>query len=170
MGRGENGGSSLSPRAPALSQRGEVLLTCTSAPTIVRCGDSLTLVSLYFFQHKQGKVGPDGKELIPQESPRVGDFGFVVTPLVPELMTWGEVESTPLQVDRAHGPTFKILGPGRREHLSLKMAHEAPAKNQAKQQEALQKVTENLASLTLKDPSPALSPALQRLVSRTASK
>ncbi|MBW04124.1 Protein DGCR14, partial [Eschrichtius robustus] len=31
-------------------------------------------------QHKQGKVGPDGKELIPQESPRVGGFGFIATP------------------------------------------------------------------------------------------
>lgn len=36
--------------------------------------------SLCLFQHKQGKVGPDGKELIPQESPRVGGFGFVATP------------------------------------------------------------------------------------------
>lgn len=35
---------------------------------------------LLLFQHKQGKVGPDGKELIPQESPRVGGFGFVATP------------------------------------------------------------------------------------------
>lgn len=25
-------------------------------------------------------MGPDGKELIPQESPRVGGFGFVATP------------------------------------------------------------------------------------------
>ena len=31
-------------------------------------------------QHKLGNVGPDGKELIPQESPRVGGFGFVATP------------------------------------------------------------------------------------------
>ena len=33
-----------------------------------------------WLQHKQGKVGPDGKELIPHESPRVGGFGFVATP------------------------------------------------------------------------------------------
>ncbi|XP_012886987.1 PREDICTED: protein DGCR14 isoform X2 [Dipodomys ordii] len=72
-------------------------------------------------QHKQGKVGPDGKELIPQESPRVGGFGFVATPSpapgVNEspLMTWGEVENTPLRVegsdtpyvDRTPGPAFK---------------------------------------------------------------
>ncbi|XP_057161724.1 splicing factor ESS-2 homolog isoform X1 [Ursus arctos] len=111
-------------------------------------------------QHKQGKVGPDGKELIPQDSPRVGGFGFVATPSpapgVNEspLMTWGEVENTPLRVegsetpyvDRTPGPAFKILEPGRRERLGLKMANEAAAKNRAKKQEALRRVTENLAS------------------------
>ncbi|KAI4569082.1 hypothetical protein MJG53_014700 [Ovis ammon polii x Ovis aries] len=111
-------------------------------------------------QHKQGKVGPDGKELIPHESPRVGGFGFVATPSpapgVNEspLMTWGEVENTPLRVegsdtpyvDRTPGPAFKILEPGRRERLGLKMANEAAAKNRAKKQEALRRVTENLAS------------------------
>nr|XP_006248698.1 splicing factor ESS-2 homolog isoform X2 [Rattus norvegicus] len=135
-------------------------------------------------RHKQGKVGPDGKELIPQESPRVGGFGFVATPSPAPgmnespLMTWGEVENTPLRVegsespyvDRTPGPTFKILEPGRRERLGLKMANEAAAKNRAKKQEALRRVTENLASLTPKGLSPAMSPALQRLVSRTASK
>ncbi|XP_019565746.1 splicing factor ESS-2 homolog [Rhinolophus sinicus] len=135
-------------------------------------------------QHKQGKVGPDGKELIPQESPRVGGFGFVATPSpapgVNEspLMTWGEVENTPLRVegsetpymDRTPGPAFKILEPGRRERLGLKMANEAAAKNRAKKQEALRRVTENLASLTPKGLNPAMSPALQRLVNRTASK
>ncbi|XP_061025169.1 splicing factor ESS-2 homolog isoform X1 [Eubalaena glacialis] len=135
-------------------------------------------------QHKQGKVGPDGKELIPQESPRVGGFGFIATPSpapgVNEspLMTWGEVENTPLRVegsetpyvDRTPGPAFKILEPGRRERLGLKMANEAAAKNRAKKQEALRRATENLASLTPKGLSPAMSPALQRLVSRTASK
>lgn len=45
----------------------------------VSCGERRHW-SLSLFQHKQGKVGPDGKELIPQESPRVGGFGFVATP------------------------------------------------------------------------------------------
>uniref|UniRef100_A0A6J0VBF6 Splicing factor ESS-2 homolog n=1 Tax=Pogona vitticeps TaxID=103695 RepID=A0A6J0VBF6_9SAUR len=135
-------------------------------------------------QYKQGKVGPDGKELIPQESPKVNGYGFVATPSpapgVNEspLMTWGEIESTPLRiegsdtpyVDRTPGPAFKILEPGRRERLGLKMANEAAAKNRAKKQDALRRVTENLASLTPKGLSPAMSPALQRLVNRTASK
>ncbi|XP_053557938.1 splicing factor ESS-2 homolog [Bombina bombina] len=135
-------------------------------------------------QYKQGKVGPDGKELIPQESPKVNGFGFVATPSpapgVDEspLMTWGEVESTPFRLDgsetpyleKAPGPSFKILEPGRRERLGLKMANEAAAKNRANKQEALRKVTENLANLTPKGLSPSMSPALQRLVNRTSSK
>lgn len=111
-------------------------------------------------------------------------YGYVKTPSpapgVAEspLMTWGEIESTPFRLDgsdtpyveRNHGPSFKIPEPGRRERLGLKMANEAAAKNRAKKQEALRKVTENLASLTPKGLSPALSPALQRLVNRTSSK
>ncbi|KAL7986814.1 hypothetical protein Chor_013097 [Crotalus horridus] len=103
-------------------------------------------------QYKQGKVGPDGKELIPQESPKVNGYGFVATP------------------SPAPASEKKILEPGRRERLGLKMANEAAAKNRAKKQEALRRVTENLASLTPKGLSPAMSPALQRLVNRTASK
>ncbi|XP_058472627.1 splicing factor ESS-2 homolog [Solea solea] len=135
-------------------------------------------------QFKQGKVGPDGKELIPHDSPTVNGYGFEGTPShapgVAEspLMTWGEIESTPFRLDgsdspyveRNHGPSFKIPEPGRRERLGIKMANEAAAKNRAKKQEALRKVTENLASLTPKGLSPALSPALQRLVNRTSSK
>ncbi|XP_077594236.1 splicing factor ESS-2 homolog [Stigmatopora nigra] len=135
-------------------------------------------------QFKQGKVGPDGKELIPHDSPTVNGYGFERTPSpapgVAEspLMTWGEIEGTPFRLDgsdtpyaeRNHGPSFKIPEPGRRERLGLKMANEAAAKNRAKKQEALRKVTENLASLTPKGLSPALTPALQRLVNRTSSK
>nr|XP_061800896.1 splicing factor ESS-2 homolog [Nerophis lumbriciformis] len=135
-------------------------------------------------QFKQGKVGPDGKELIPHDSPMVNGYGFERTPSpapgVAEspLMTWGEIEGTPFRLDgsdtpyaeRNHGPSFKIPEPGRRERLGLKMANEAAAKNRAKKQEALRKVTENLASLTPKGLSPALTPALQRLVNRTSSK
>ncbi|XP_032425286.1 splicing factor ESS-2 homolog [Xiphophorus hellerii] len=135
-------------------------------------------------QFKQGKVGPDGKELIPHESPTVNGYGFERTPSPAPgvadspLMTWGEIESTPFRLDgsdtpyveRNHGPSFKIPEPGRRERLGIKMANEAAAKNRAKKQEALRKVTENLASLTPKGLSPALTPALQRLVNRTSSK
>lgn len=133
-------------------------------------------------QYKQGKVGPDGKELIPQESPKVNGFGFVATPSPAPgvddspLMTWGEVESTPFRLDgsetpyleKTPGPSFKILEPGRRERLGLKMANEAAAKNRAKKQEALRRVTENLANLTPKGLSRSMSPVLQSLVNRTS--
>ncbi|XP_055063719.2 splicing factor ESS-2 homolog [Misgurnus anguillicaudatus] len=136
-------------------------------------------------QFKQGKVGPDGKELLPHEPAKVNGYGYEREPSpapgVAEspLMTWGEIESTPFRLDgsdtplveRGHGPSFKIPEPGRRERLGLKMANEAAAKNRAKKQEALRKATENLASLTPKGLSPAaLSPALQRLVNRSSSK
>ncbi|XP_076876024.1 splicing factor ESS-2 homolog [Brachyhypopomus gauderio] len=136
-------------------------------------------------QFKLGKVGPDGKELLPHASPKVNGYGFEGAPspapgvCESPLMTWGEVESTPFRLDgsdtpiveRNLGPSFKIPEPGRRERLGLKMANEVAAKNRAKKQEALRKVTENLASLTPKGLSPAaLTPALQRLVSRSSSK
>ncbi|TSM12579.1 Protein DGCR14 [Bagarius yarrelli] len=136
-------------------------------------------------QFKLGKVGPDGKELLPHESPKVNGYGFEGAPspapgvCESPLMTWGEIEDTPFRLDgsdtplieRSHGPAFKIPEPGRRERLGLKMANEVAAKNRAKKQEALRKVTENLASLTPKGLSPAaLSPALQRLVNRSSTK
>ncbi|XP_060764257.1 splicing factor ESS-2 homolog isoform X2 [Neoarius graeffei] len=136
-------------------------------------------------QFKLGKVGPDGKELLPHESPKMNGYGYERASLPPSavcespLMTWGEIEETPFRADgsvtplieRSHGPAFKIPEPGRRERLGLKMANEVAAKNRAKKQEALRKVTENLASLTPKGLSPAaLSPALQRLVNRSSGK
>lgn len=36
--------------------------------------------SVTYVQFKQGKVGPDGKELIPHESPAVNGYGYVATP------------------------------------------------------------------------------------------
>uniref|UniRef100_A0A3B3B791 Ess-2 splicing factor homolog n=1 Tax=Oryzias melastigma TaxID=30732 RepID=A0A3B3B791_ORYME len=109
-------------------------------------------------QFKQGKVGPDGKELIPQESPTVNGYSYERTPLLAPgvsespLMTWGEIESTPFRLDgsdtpyteRNHGPSFKVQEGG--------------------------KGWSQRTFLTPKGLSPALSPALQRLVNRTSSK
>lgn len=38
------------------------------------------LTLLVFLQFKQGKVGPDGKELNAQDSPNVNGYGFEGTP------------------------------------------------------------------------------------------
>ena len=73
---------------------------------------------------KQGKIGADGKEILPPESPRVNGYGFVATPSpapgVNEspLMTWGEIEGTPFRLDGGDtpmrhsgpGPAFKVSG------------------------------------------------------------
>ena len=67
-----------------------------------------------------GKIGHDGKEILPAESPRVNGYGFVATPSpVPggdesPLMTWGEIESTPFRLEGGEtplagaGPAFKV--------------------------------------------------------------
>ena len=67
-----------------------------------------------------GKIGHDGKEILPSESPQVNGYGFMGTPSpapgVDEspLMTWGEIESTPFRLDPSDalhttpGPTFKV--------------------------------------------------------------
>ena len=68
-----------------------------------------------------GKIGHDGKELQSSVTPRVNGYGFVATPSpapgVNEspLMTWGEIEGTPFQLEPnetplvpSSGPTFKV--------------------------------------------------------------
>lgn len=83
LGRYENGGlPALSRRAPALPQK--CFLHAPQHSQLWRPPDT----GFSLFQHKQGKVGPDGKELIPQESPRVGCFGFVATPSPAPGKTW----------------------------------------------------------------------------------
>ena len=68
----------------------------------------------------QGKIGLDGKELAPN-TPQVNGFKLMMTPSpMPGLdespiMTWGEVDGTPLRLDSSGiplshtpGPTFKV--------------------------------------------------------------
>jgi protein DGCR14 len=68
-----------------------------------------------------GKIGHDGKEILPSESPVVHGYGFVATPSpapgvdASPQMTWGEIEGTPFQLDGSHtplaatpGPTFRV--------------------------------------------------------------
>ena len=68
-----------------------------------------------------GKIGHDGKELQMSMTPTVNGYGFVATPSpapgVDEspLMTWGEIEGTPFQLESnetplvpSSGPSFKV--------------------------------------------------------------
>lgn len=69
----------------------------------------------------QGKIGHDGRELLASHTPQVNGFKLMATPSpapgVEEspLMTWGEVEGTPLRLEasellpsRTPGPVFKV--------------------------------------------------------------
>jgi protein DGCR14 len=70
------------------------------------------LISLYW---KIWKIGHDGKEILPSESPQVNGYGFMGTPSpapgVDEspLMTWGEIESTPFRLQVLYVEHLKDL-------------------------------------------------------------
>lgn len=48
--------------------------------SIIQTHNNLIYVGAFDVQFKQGKVGPDGKELIPHESPTVNGYGYERTP------------------------------------------------------------------------------------------
>lgn len=130
-----------------------------------------------------GKIGHDGKEILPSESPQVNGYGFMGTPSpapgVDEspLMTWGEIESTPFRLDPSDalhttpGPTFKIPDVPRRDELALELAEKASKAHRDKKEKAIKSVQARLSS-----PSPkfgnkstserlnSMSPAAQKLV------
>lgn len=109
---------------------------------------------------KEGKIGVDGKELLPSDSPKVNGYGFVVTPSpapgVSEspLMTWGEIEGTPFLLDggsstpgnNTPGPTFHIAAVPARDKLALELAEKARQRHRTNKEDALKAVQENLAS------------------------
>lgn len=139
---------------------------------------------------QQGKIGPDGKELVTAEGATVNGYGFVATPSpapgVNEspLMTWGEIESTPFRLDGSStpsaspGPQFKMPKVPRRDILGMSLVEQASKQHRAKKEAALKRVTQSLSS-----PSPkrfgsarsmerlqSLSPAAQRLVNKSVSR
>ncbi|KAI8783043.1 protein DGCR14 [Biomphalaria glabrata] len=135
----------------------------------------------------QGKIGHDGKEIQPSQSPQVNGYGFVATPSpapgVTEspLMTWGEIESTPARLDSNEampaltpGPVFRIPAVPKRDRIALELSEKASKAHRAKKEEAIRQVTRRFAS-----PSPSakiglssterlnsMSPAAQKLASK----
>jgi len=126
---------------------------------------------------KEGKIGVDGKEVVPTDEPKVNGYGFVCTPSpapgVGEspLMTWGEIEGTPFRLDgnNTPGPSFRIAAMPARDKLALELAENVGKHHREKKQLALKAVKATLAS-----PSPrishverlaSMSPAAQRLAS-----
>ncbi|XP_069136281.1 splicing factor ESS-2 homolog [Argopecten irradians] len=131
-----------------------------------------------------GKIGHDGKEVMPLESPKVNGYGFVGTPSPAPgvedspMMTWGEIDSTPYRLEGsetpltgAGGPTFKIPEMPKRDRLAMDLAEKASKAHRDKKEKALKSVQARLSSTS---PSPkfgrstterlqSMSPAAQRL-------
>ncbi|XP_071944038.1 splicing factor ESS-2 homolog [Antedon mediterranea] len=131
---------------------------------------------------KQGKIGHDGKEILASETPKVQGYGFVAAPSpVPgvhdsPLMTWGEIESTPMRIDGSQTPAsktpgFKMPKNPKREELARSLVEKNAKQHRAKKDAALKKVTQRLTSpsfgsMNSVERIQTLSPAAQRLVNK----
>ncbi|XP_070573022.1 splicing factor ESS-2 homolog [Ptychodera flava] len=137
----------------------------------------------------RGKIGPDGKEIMAEETPNVNGYSFVATPSPAPgrngdespMMTWGEIESTPFRLDGsqtpAPGPSFRIPDVPRREKIGMRLAEKVSQTQRSKKQEALRRMTEGLASsspafkrMGSVDRMKMLSPAAQKLVNKSLGK
>lgn len=127
-----------------------------------------------------GKIGHDGKETEVSMTPRVRGYGFVATPSpapgVDEspLMTWGEVEGTPFQLDPnetpiapSSAPAFKIPDIPSRDKIALELAEKASKQHRDKKENALKLASRLASPLTgsrsSQDRINSLSPAAQKL-------
>ncbi|XP_045614798.2 splicing factor ESS-2 homolog isoform X1 [Procambarus clarkii] len=134
---------------------------------------------------KEGKVGVDGKEL-GKDTPRVNGYSFVTAPSpVPgmdasPLMTWGEVEGTPFQLDgnqtpllkkQTQGPSYRIPQVPNRDRLGHKLAEQASQKHRNKKIKAMLAAKYSLGTPSNKfgqqsslERVTSMSPAAQRLL------
>lgn len=130
-----------------------------------------------------GRIGHDGKELEVSATPRVNGYGFVATPSpapgVDEspLMTWGEIEGTPFQLDPketplvpSDAPAFKIPEVPRRDQLAMELAEKSSKQHRDKKKNALKLASRLASPLTGANRKgsleriSSLSPAAQRLL------
>lgn len=135
-------------------------------------------------QTLQGKVGADGKDVIPPESPQVGGYKFLATPSpapgVSEspLMTWGEIEGTPFRLDGSDtpipktpgAPSYKPPDMPRRDRLALELAEKHNKAYRSRKETAMKKAAQSLTtpaprfgSQRSTDRLDYMSPAAQRL-------
>lgn len=153
----------------------------------VKSKDAMKQAASFKALINQGKIGPDGKEMLPSQSPQMNGYGFVGTPSPAPgvadspMMTWGEVEGTPARLDANEmqpiatpGPVFRIPDIPKRELLGMQLSEKASKAHRAKKEEALKRVTRRFTS-----PSPtskislssierlnSMSPAAQKLASK----
>ncbi|XP_065663372.1 splicing factor ESS-2 homolog [Hydra vulgaris] len=131
---------------------------------------------------KTGKVGVDGHLEHQNVTPTVQGYGFVATPSpapgvdASPLMTWGEIEGTPLRLDATplsnNVPSFKIPEPPRREMLAHSLAEKASKQHREKRKKAFAAATASLFSpknsprqgMLTSERLEKLSPAAQKLL------
>ncbi|GFU54437.1 splicing factor ESS-2 homolog [Nephila pilipes] len=124
---------------------------------------------------KEGRVGIDGKEIQPQESPQVNGYGFVGTPLPQPgvsdtpILTWGEIEGTPFRLDGGDTPLpqtpsgqqFKMPQPSARERIAHSLADKVAKKHRKIQTPRSPSL--RLSSSSALERLQSMSPAAQRL-------
>ncbi|KAG0721567.1 Splicing factor ESS-2 [Chionoecetes opilio] len=133
---------------------------------------------------KEGKVGVDGREL--RETPKVNGYSFVAAPSpVPgvdasPLMTWGEVEGTPCQLDgsrtpllkkHTQGPAYRIPIQPSRDRLGHRLSEQASQKHRNNKLKAMMIAKQGLTSPMTRFGSQSsqervmsMSPAAQKLL------
>lgn len=134
---------------------------------------------------KEGKVGVDGREL-GKETPRVNGYNFVTAPSpmpgvdASPLMTWGEVEGTPCQLDGSQTPLLKKHTPGpsyripqlpSRDRIGHRLSEQASQKHRNKKLKAVMAAKQGLTSPLIRFGSQSsqermmsMSPAAQKLL------
>lgn len=129
----------------------------------------------------EGRIGLDGKEILPSNTPKMGGYGFMGTPSpapgidASPLMTWGDIEGTPCRIDgpqtpRHGGPIFKIPDLPVRDKVLHKLTEEINKSHRAKKTEALRQATATFANsprslMSRTEKIQSMSPAAQRLMS-----
>jgi protein DGCR14 len=141
------------------------------------------------------KIGIDGRDATPKESPKVRGYSFVEPSPSPvpgrmtgdesPMMFWGEIESTPVRLDpsmtplpsMSGAPEFRMPDVPERERLALELDERASAERRRKKSEALKQVQRNFISPKASSNTPntpydrinSMSPAAQRLLSSKLS-
>lgn len=131
-------------------------------------------------QAKEGKIGPDGKVIT---APKVG--GYAIVPMTPTpshvlsdaspLMTWGQIDGTPVRVNSgtpfrvsAGDPSFRMPQTPAREELAHSLADSVAKKHRDKRKRAaeLALTRSQVTGKSSQDQLSRMSPAAQRLATK----
>lgn len=136
--------------------------------------------SLAAAQANEGKIGPDGKVM---SAPKVA--GYPIVPMTPTparvlsdaspLMTWGEIDGTPLRISsgtpfRVHAgtPSFRMPQTPAREELAHSLADSIAKKHRDKRRRDAEsaRTRSQITGKSAQDQLCRMSPAAQRLATK----